>query len=227
MAAGSEGTLISQGAEARLFAAAFCGRSAVVKERFTKAYRNPALDRALTPKRTIQEARCLVRCSQLGIDAPTLYALDVKAFRITMEFIDGVTARQALLDLEATMGAGGDAAAAASATAEGYCRAMADIVARLHTAGIVHGDLTTSNFMVRNGKPLVIDFGISYMSMLVEDMAVDLYVLERAFLSTHPASEVLFTALLDQYATHGKKAREILRRLEDVRARGRKKIMIG
>ena len=36
---------------------------------------------------------------------------------------------------------------------------------------------------------VIIDFGLSYVSSLPEDKAVDLYVLERAFLSTHPNSE--------------------------------------
>ena len=36
-----------------------------------------------------------------------------------------------------------------------------------------------------------IDFGLSCTSSLVEDKAVDLYVLERAFLSTHPESDSL------------------------------------
>jgi len=37
----------------------------------------------------------------------------------------------------------------------------------------------------------MIDFGLSYSSTLPEDMAVDLYVLERAFLSTHPNSTTM------------------------------------
>lgn len=34
----------------------------------------------------------------------------------------------------------------------------------------------------------------------MEDKAVDLYVLERAFSSTHPSSEPLFEAVLQSYA---------------------------
>lgn len=37
----------------------------------------------------------------------------------------------------------------------------------------------------------MIDYGLSFASKLVEDKAVDLYVLERAFLSTHTNSETL------------------------------------
>jgi TP53 regulating kinase-like protein len=38
---------------------------------------------------------------------------------------------------------------------------------------------------------VLIDFGLGMTQPSVEDRAVDLYVLERAFLSTHPGSEQL------------------------------------
>jgi serine/threonine protein kinase len=66
----------------------------------------------------------------------------------------------------------------------------------LHLAQIIHGDLTTSNMMLRPAptKPegyeiVLIDFGLSSHSNVPENLAVDLYVLERAFASTHPTSE--------------------------------------
>lgn len=39
------------------------------------------------------------------------------------------------------------------------------------------------------GLQTLIDFGLASVSSSVEDRAVDLYVLERAFISTHPALE--------------------------------------
>jgi hypothetical protein len=52
---------------------------------------------------------------------------------------------------------------------------------------------------------------------MVEDKAVDLYVLERAFASTHPDSEPLFASVLSAYAAElGPKVwGAIHRRLED------------
>lgn len=47
---------------------------------------------------------------------------------------------------------------------------------------------------------VLIDFGLAYTSTLVEDKAVDLYVLERAFSSTHPDAEPLFASVLAAYA---------------------------
>jgi TP53 regulating kinase-like protein len=35
----------------------------------------------------------------------------------------------------------------------------------------------------------MIDFGLSYIKNNIEDFAVDLYVLEKAFISTHPDLE--------------------------------------
>jgi TP53 regulating kinase and related kinases len=46
---------------------------------------------------------------------------------------------------------------------------------------------------------VLIDFGLSYYSTIPEDKAVDLYVLERAFSSTHPNSSRLFEKVLQAY----------------------------
>lgn len=111
----------------------------------------------------------------------------------------------------------------------------------MHASHVVHGDLTTSNLMLRPspdnsiGTLVVIDFGLSYTSTVVEDKAVDLYVLERAFLSTHAHSQALFDLIIRAYKVgknkEGAAANDmpgkVLQRLIDVRARGRKKSMIG
>lgn len=75
---------------------------------------------------------------------------------------------------------------------------------------------------------VLIDFGLAFQSTLVEDKAVDLYVLERAFGSTHPESEPLFARVLDAYGQEmGLGWPGIERRLEEVRVRGRKRSMVG
>lgn len=70
----------------------------------------------------------------------------------------------------------------------------------MHSIDVIHGDLTTSNMLLRTPaastsqttsepRVVLIDFGLSYISTLPEDKAVDLYVLERALASTHPEPE--------------------------------------
>ncbi|TEB17868.1 hypothetical protein FA13DRAFT_1804218 [Coprinellus micaceus] len=76
---------------------------------------------------------------------------------------------------------------------------------------------------------VLIDFGLSFVSTLVEDKAVDLYVLERAFASTHPDSEPMFASVLQAYerALTAREWKAVKNRLDDVRLRGRKRSMVG
>lgn len=117
---------------------------------------------------------------------------------------------------------------------------VGDAVGRLHAIGIVHGDLTTSNLMLRptqekvrhgraslDGYVVLIDFGLASQSSQDEDRAVDLYVLQRAFGSTHPRAESCFTEVLKAYGKTFKGANGVLKKLEDVRMRGRKRSMLG
>jgi len=63
---------------------------------------------------------------------------------------------------------------------------------------------------------VLVDFGLAYTSPLTEDKAVDLYVLERAFASTHPDSEPLFERFLEGYKGNmGKEWKVIGLRLEE------------
>jgi TP53 regulating kinase-like protein len=79
----------------------------------------------------------------------------------------------------------------------------------------------------------LIDFGLSKSTTSVEEQAVDLYVLERALLSTHPdLPEHFFDKVLESYASVANKASEkvsqsTLQRLEQVRQRGRKRECFG
>ena len=119
-------------------------------------------------------------------------------------------------------------------------------VGKMHEIGIVHGDLTSSNLMLRrsrlpiisngltalpmpslDGEIVLIDFGLAAQSVQDEDRAVDLYVLERAFGSTHPTAESLFKDVLKAYGTSYKGSSIVLKKLEEVRMRGRKRSMIG
>jgi len=49
------------------------------------------------------------------------------------------------------------------------------------------------------GELYFIDFGLSFVTSKIEDKAVDIYVLKRAFISTHPGSEELWERILEEY----------------------------
>ena len=125
---------------------------------------------------------------------PSVYLVDTVNNRIYLEFIEGKTAKEMLDTLSPE-------------EALGLANAIGKNFALMHNCDIVHGDLTTSNMIIRPNGELVclsfhsfmkvfIDFGLSYFSPDAEDKAVDLYVLERAFKSTHPASENLVRSKL-------------------------------
>lgn len=100
-------------------------------------------------------------------------------------------------------------------------------VGKMHVNNIIHGDLTTSNILIKANKIYFIDFGLSHVSTSAEDKAVDLYVLERALLSTHANSDRFFKKILLSYQDNNKKYKEVITRFEEVRTRGRKRTMIG
>ncbi|KAL2264886.1 hypothetical protein VTJ83DRAFT_7396 [Remersonia thermophila] len=246
--------LVTQGAEGRLYKTTHLLPTlpCALKYRPPKPYRHPALDARLTRARISAEAKVLERCWREGVPVPAVHAMDAAAGWLAMEWIEGVPVRVAI---NAWLGdAEGEAAPTNEKQEEDLVdlmRRIGEAVGKLHKTGVVHGDLTTSNMMLRprgsgtpaNGEPeaatqdgrakalegevVLIDFGLATQSMSDEDRAVDLYVLERAFASTHPRAERLFGAILDQYKTTFKKAPSVLAKLEDVRMRGRKRSMLG
>jgi TP53 regulating kinase-like protein len=62
---------------------------------------------------------------------------------------------------------------------------------------------------------------------MVEDKAVDLYVLEKAFLATHPNSEKMWSRVLESYHGVHNGNSKVLQKLHDVRKRGRKRAAFG
>lgn len=214
--------LYKQGAEARLWLGRFLGRSAVAKERFPKTYRHPELDRQLTRDRLKGELKSIVRAKAAGVRTPTVLLADADSGLIVMEYVETAETARDYIRRTDDQGALGRLAAA-----------LGRAVAGLHQRGIIHGDLTTSNVLVDNGDPgdlVLIDFGLGFAEGSAEDKGVDLYVLERAFLSTHPDSEAVFSAVMDSYRNSlaNKKMRsDVMAKFEEIRMRGRKRTMVG
>ncbi|XP_053299236.1 EKC/KEOPS complex subunit TP53RK [Pleuronectes platessa] len=219
--------LLKQGAEARVYRAQFLGRSVIVKERFAKRYRHPGLDNKLTHRRTVQEVRSILRCRRGGISAPVVYFVDHTFHCIFLEEILGsLTVRDHIAFTQ-------QSDSCEDRELEQLAQRVGQILAKMHDEDVIHGDLTTSNMLLRRGQEdkesdlVLIDFGLSYISSLPEDKGVDLYVLEKAFLSTHPNTEALFKVLLKSYTASSKKSSAVIKKLDEVRLRGRKRSMVG
>ena len=110
---------------------------------------------------------------------------------------------------------------------------IGSVVGRLHAHNIIHGDLTTSNMLYLpsenvNASLILIDFGLSHVETSAEDKGVDLYVLERALLSTHSNADKIFPLIIQSYKkVNAKECKTVLDKFEEVRARGRKRTMVG
>jgi TP53 regulating kinase-like protein len=101
-------------------------------------------------------------------------------------------------------------------------RLIGEAAARLHSAGIVHGDMTTSNMILRENELFVIDFGLSKPSGKVEDQAVDLYLLYEALRSTHFRwLEEAWKNILKAYKQKYSNAGAVLDRIERIKQRRR------
>lgn len=242
--------LITQGAEGLLYKTFYLQPSlpCALKHRPPKPYRHPILDARLTRQRILAEARILAKARREGVPVPAVYCVDEAAGWMMIEWVAGQPVRARVnawlgdkTEDEVLRGAGeGDKG---NAELVALMRRVGAAVGALHAAGIVHGDLTTSNMMLRpsgssenaggeegsvlTGEIVIIDFGLASQGQSEEDRAVDLYVLERAFLSTHPRTEKLFGEVLAGYAQAFKGSKPVLRKLEDVRMRGRKRSMLG
>lgn len=193
--------LIAQGAEAKVYDTG----DTIIKTRLSKAYRIPEIDRKIIRQRIKKEVKVLQRLEQLGVKAPRF--IKVEGNSIHMEKIAGIPVRDYL------QGGGSDS----------VLRGVGVLVAELHGADVVHGDLTTLNFMINDTGVYAIDFGLSSTSAKDEDKAVDLYVFERALGCGHPG--VTADKFYEGYGEKG--AESVLQRLESVRKRGRKREEAG
>ncbi|MEB3817024.1 MAG: Kae1-associated kinase Bud32, partial [Desulfurococcales archaeon] len=155
--------LIGVGAEAEVRLGSYAGIKAVFKYRPPKRYRHKLLDFNLRFARTRREARLLLKASENHIPVPDLLAVYPTLALLVMEYVEGELLRVKLRrePLER-----GDLLVDAGR-----------ILASLHSIGIVHGDSTTSNYIVTpDGRLYIIDFGLSSASQSLEERAVDVHL---------------------------------------------------
>jgi len=204
--------LIYRGAEADVYAGEWCRTPAVYKVRKPLAYRLPELDLLIRSQRTVHEAQMLHLAKAAGVSSPHVYYLSPNDALIVMEFVEGRRLKT-LLD----SGPGKD-------DAEGLGEALGKAAAKLHAAGIMHGDLTTSNVIVDDGELALIDFGLAVHSHKIEDQAVDLRLIKETLTGAHnEVSKRFMRALFSGYsAVLGKeRASQTARQLLEIERRGR------
>lgn len=195
---------IAQGAEATIFS----DKKTVIKHRFKKEYRHKEIDEQLRKSRTKREAKVIERLQLINFPGPKLHKFCDKEMTIDMEHIDGYKLRDILHENYVEFG-----------------KEIGRKIAKLHKHDIIHGDLTTSNMILKKKEGYIhfIDFGLSFFSTKHEDKAVDLHLLRRALESKHHKIwKECFEAVLEGYREHPEHE-QIIKRLEHVEKRGRNK----
>ncbi len=190
---------LAQGAEAVIY----LDNDKIVKVRIPKKYRIKILDEKLRRYRTRREAKIISDMERIGVNAPKI--LDKSDYEIHMEFIKGKKVSK-ILDKE---------------NCKEICEAIGRNVAKMHDFGIVHGDLTTSNIILSNGKIYFIDFGLGQYSRKIEDKAVDLMVFRECLRSTHTEIfDLAWKSFLKGYE-ESKEFKVVLERMKKIEKRRR------
>jgi len=191
-------TLNKRGAEAVI---TISGANAE-KRRVSKRYRATDLDKRLIAERTRAEARMIAAARKAGVPTPVMS--DITTDSIRMEYVEGTLLTQNL-----------------SRTTVHEAGRM---VGKLHTAGIMHGDLTTSNLILRTGggRCVLIDFGLSQVTPEIEQRGVDIHVFFQTLESTAPdRAAFLKTAFIAGYTETFKGAGDVIQREHEIGQRGR------
>ncbi|MDH3313978.1 MAG: KEOPS complex kinase/ATPase Bud32 [Nitrosopumilus sp.] len=160
--------LIKKGAEADIYQTKWQNSKAILKIRKVKNYRNSSLDSKIRKQRTIKESQMISYARTFGIPTPLVYFVNLEKSFIIMQEIPGTPihdlSESKIIKLSKEIG---------------------KLVGMLHKNGIMHGDLTTSNFILFKNMVYVIDFGLSQNTIKPEDHAVDLRLIKEILNSAH------------------------------------------
>ena len=196
--------LLKKGAESELHLLDWYGQPAVSKIRVCKKYRHMNLDLTLRKHRTLHESRIMSFAKIIGVRTPFIYFLNIKNFEIIMEYIHGNVLKNIF--------------------SPNLCFDLGMIAANLHINNIIHGDLTTSNFILTSKNCLtVIDFGLSFYSERIEDKASDIRLFKEILNSVHVD---LFEPSFENFTSgynkiYGKKSAKIFDIVNEIEQRGR------
>ena len=160
--------LVKKGAEADIYVTSWNGKNSILKIRKKKDYRVNSLDIRIRTLRTIREAKMISESKYFGISTPLVYFVDEKKCEIYLQFIRGKLVRD--LPLKQIVKA---------------CKEIGKIVGTLHKNGVMHGDLTTSNFILSRRGLVILDFGLAQKTNAIDDYAIDLRLFKEVLNSAH------------------------------------------
>ena len=160
--------LMKKGAEADIYTGTWKNSKSLFKIRKIKTYRNNSLDSKIRRQRTIKESQMLSQVKSFGIPSPLVYFVNLEKSMIVMQEIPGKPVHDLPQSKIIVMS-----------------KQIGKLVGLLHKNGVMHGDLTTSNFILFKNTIYMIDFGLSQNTIKPEDHAVDLRLIKEILNSAH------------------------------------------
>lgn len=159
---------MKKGAEADIYITSWNGQNSILKIRKRKDYRINSLDTRIRTLRTIREAKMISEVKSFGITTPIVYFVDAKKCELYLQLIKGKLIRDLPPEQIIKM-----------------CKEIGRIVGILHKNGVMHGDLTTSNFILSPKGLVILDFGLSQKTDKIDDYAIDLRLFKEVLNSAH------------------------------------------
>jgi len=204
--------LLGKGAEANLYLTEWYGRKVVFKKRLPKKYRPTALDEQIRAYRTVHEPQLMHEAKKAGVPTPIIFLVDRKNATIIMQYIEGRQVKHLLNKVS-------------KHDRQSLCFGIGESVGKLHEYGLIHGDLTTSNFIQdKNGKVFFLDFGLGERTKEVEARGVDLHLMKRAFQSTHyNFADECFESAIEGYSAvmNSEASKNVFLKIREIEKRGR------
>lgn len=210
--------IAEKGAEANLYDDKWLDQEVFIKKRIPKSYRIAEIDAYLRKTRTKKEAKLLNEAKRCGVSTPLIYDIDRNENALIIEKISGETIKKIFQEEKINID-----------HVKNISRKIGENIAKLHNCGIIHGDLTTSNMILKKEKKgkieeekiVFIDFGLGKVSDLVEDKGVDLLVFKKAIESIHyKIADESFHAILEGYKSSDD-YNEIIAKITEIEGRAR------
>ena len=142
---------------------------AIMKVRRPKKYRIPQIEEMITKSRIKKETNNLKKAAKLGVKVPRVYFMDIPNKTIYLEYLENCkTLKESMTDISEKVNVNLRSTTRmqktqSSTNLEKVFFETGKSVAIMHSKGLIHGDLTSSNVMVRKEDLQVffIDFGLS------------------------------------------------------------------
>ncbi|MCR4327015.1 MAG: KEOPS complex kinase/ATPase Bud32 [Nanoarchaeota archaeon] len=196
--------ILSRGAEAVIYK----DGENVLKVRLSKGYRLPEIDKRIIKRRTKSETKILMKASSI-VNTPRPEETKNEN-EIIIPHIDGDKLSETLSSYD-------------EKKQKEVMKSVGKEVGKLHEVGIVHGDLTTSNMILKEEKVYIIDFGLGSFNGKCEQKGVDVHLLKQALEAKHFQNhEKLFSWFKEGYESINKEeSKKVFLRVNEIEKRGR------